>query len=364
MKKTLVINDLHLGVQRTGGTTLASAADLRQFTKNYYQNLLDLATENQVERLLVNGDLTDVYDIPLGEALDIYVATADWMDANPDIEVVWALGNHDLSKDSMKLGSVAFIGALLSLKFPGRFVLARAPTNLGDGAYVIPHMVNQEIFEYELGRVPDGTQYLFLHCNFDNPFAGAQDHSLNITRDQAKVLRQRDIKIVLGHEHQGRTLMNGNLIVVGNQFPTSVSDCLSHGDAQRDGKKYALLIQADGTNERVATWSEDIEPNGWFAEVDWRDLEGTTEDGMGFIRVTGDATKAESAAAVKAVAKFRQRSRSFVVTNAVRVEAVEGMGDLADTAEDIRSVNVIEMLLEMLNPEEQKVVKQLIGEQA
>jgi len=360
MTPTLVLNDHHLGVERTGGTTLASAADLREYALQQHRRLLRLAPENGAQRIIFNGDLADTYSIALSQALAIYSITDEFMTEFPHIDVVWALGNHDLSKDSTKLGTVAFIGALLEMKH-ARFRLVSKPTALDGGVYVIPHMPNQEIFEHELGRVPDGTKYLLLHCNFSNPFAGQQDHSLELTREVAKGFRDRDITMVLGHEHQGRRALGGRVLIVGNQFPTSVSDCLAHGDGQADGKKYALLL-SDEEPSLIPTWTPDDEGDGWFAEVDWRELDDVTEDGRGFIRVIGDAGLSESANVVKAISKFRQRSRSFVVTNAVKVESAEGMDGLADTVEDIRKVDVIGLLMEFLNPEEQKVIQGLVGE--
>jgi DNA repair exonuclease SbcCD ATPase subunit len=81
---------------------------------------------------------------------------------------------------------VAFVGAFLQLQFPDQFTLVDKPTQISDEMYVIPHVPNQDIFDLELERVPEGTKWLLLHCNFDNAFAGAMDHSLNLSRDQAK----------------------------------------------------------------------------------------------------------------------------------------------------------------------------------
>lgn len=360
--KTLIVNDLHLGVQRTGGTTLASASALREYAHQKHGQLLRLADANDCSRVVVNGDLTDVYDIPLLHALRIYEDVDSFMTEYPNIEVIWALGNHDLSKDSSKLGTVAFIGAILSYKHK-LFRVVNSAQALDNDTYVIPHVPNQDIFEYELGRVPEGTKYLLLHCNFDNTFACAADHSLNLSRDQAKALKARGITMIFGHEHQGREVLGGAVVIVGNQFPTSIADCLAHGDAQKDGIKRALVI--DHTNDPeteklkfIETWASDA-ADGWFERIDWRDLKGTEEEGRGFIRVEGEASSAEASDVIKAISAFRQRSQSFVVTNAVQVEKLEGMDDAADSIEDIRSVNVIDMLMEQLDPKQREAVQKL-----
>jgi hypothetical protein len=360
--KSLLINDLHLGVQRTGGTTLASAAGLKRYAHERHASLLNEAVAWQCKRVIVNGDLTNQYDIALSEGLEILGTSKQFLEDNPDKELIWGLGNHDLSKDSSRMGIVAFLGSILEGWFPGRFRLVAKPTDLGDGVYMIPHMVNQEQFDHALTQVPDGIRYLLLHCNYDNTFAGALDHSLNVSRDQVRKFRDRGIKVILGHEHQQRTLMSGNLIIVGNQFPTSVADCLPHGDAQKDGKKYALLLE-DGGERLIETWNTDV-PDGWFAEVDWQELANVTEDGRGFVRVTGEATAGQAADVIKAISGFRQRSNSFVVTNAVKVEGVETSDEELIVQEDIRQIDVIALLLELLEPAQADKVRELTGRTA
>lgn len=359
MLDTLVINDVHLGVQRTGGTTISSANALREWARDQYDALLRKAPELGCRHIIVNGDLADAYDVALMEALCLYEVTHQFMLEYPEIRVTWALGNHDLSKNSANLGSVAFVGALLAMRHDW-FELVSQPKLIDTGVYVIPHLANQDLFDHALSQIPDGTKWLLLHCNFDNKFACVSDHSLDLSRGQAKALKARGIKMVLGHEHQGRELLGGHVIIVGNQFPTSVSDCLAHGDAQKDGTKRAIVLRGD-KHESVQTWSpEDSE--GWYATVDWRELGEVQEEGRGFIRVEGDASPAEAANVIKAISNFRQKSKSFVVTNAVTVEKVEGLDDVAASIEDIRSVNVIEMLMELLDPEQRVVVKKLYEE--
>lgn len=358
--RTLIVNDLHLGVQRSGGTTIASASALRAWAHEQHRRLLDLVVPWGCERVIVNGDLADQYDIPLGEGLDVLQTAKDFLSANPYVKLVWSLGNHDLSKDSARLGIVAFLGAILEGWFPGRFRLVREPTALDGDVYIIPHLANQELFDLALSRVPDGTKYLLLHCNYDNTFAGAQDHSLNVSRAQVKDFKERGITVILGHEHQGRTMLGGALQIVGNQFPTSVADCLSHGDAQKDGKKYALVVGGGLDLQKVQTWGPD-DADGWFAECDWRELKEVSEDGRGFIRVVGEASAAEAAMVIKEISAFRQRSQSFVVTNAVKIEGVEASGEELVTQEDIRQIDVIALLLELLDEPQAAKVCELLG---
>lgn len=361
MRKTLVISDLHLGVQRTGGTTTVSADALRRYGHSKHRELLALAGDG--EDIVVNGDLSDTFNIDLGQAIEIYAAAAEWLNANPTGRVFWALGNHDLSKDSSKLGTVAFIGKLLQGQFPSRFKLIDEPGYVpNSGIYVIPHVANQDLFDLELTRVPDEAKVVLLHCNYDNTFACQADHSLNLSRDQAKTLVKAGKTVVLGHEHQGRTVLSDKVIIVGNQFPTSVSDCLRHGDAQADGCKYALVIEAGGEDmELVPTWSPK-DATGGYREIDWRRLD-TAPVNLGFIRVVGEAEAAEAAEVIKAIANLRQSHDAFVITNAVKVDAVDSVDEVEASIEEIKAVSVIDLLLTMLDDEQQAVVRNLMKDE-
>jgi hypothetical protein len=206
----------------------------------------------------------------------------------------------------------------------------------------------------ELSRVPPATKYVLVHANFDNSFAAEAEHSLNLSREQAKELTKAGHTVIFGHEHQGRQAFGGKVIVVGNQFPSSVSDCLSHGDGQKDGKKYALIIDEEGPLQ-VETWCQE----GNSVAVKWHEL-GEYTGPAKFIRVTGKANADQAADVVKAIAEMRKTSTAFVITNAVKVEQIDGTEEIAVSEEDLRSIDVIEMLLQSLTEEQAAVVRQLM----
>lgn len=351
--KILAISDLHLGVQRSGGTTPESATALRGYAMEQYRTLLAMG-----EHILINGDMFDTYNVPLGDLLDAYMATSDWL--NEHGRKLWLVpGNHDLSKNSANVGSFQLMAHLLMARYGNRVEYLQGANWVDEsqGIYVISHVPNQELFEMALDNVPDNVKTLFLHCNYDNIFAGQSDHSLNLMREQAKKLTKRGITIVMGHEHQGRTLMGDKVIIVGNQFPTSIADCLGHGDAQKDGRKYCLEIDGDDM-ELIPTWSAN-DVRGGYREVNWENLEVGNAD---FIRVSGKATAAQAAEVIKVISKLRQKVNAFVITNAVKIDGTEGADDIAESVEDIRAVNVIDLLLETLEPEQQVVVRKLLAE--
>lgn len=361
MSKTWIFSDLHLGVQRAGGTTPATAEALREYGHRKHAQLLSLASDG--DTIIINGDLTDTFNIDLGQAIEVYSVAVSWLTANPHGEIVWATGNHDLSKDSSKLGTVAFVGKLLEGMFPGRFHLVTRATRWDQDFYIIPHVANQDLFDLELSKVPYNVKYVLLHCNYDNTFAGQSDHSLNISRDQAKELVKSGKTLVLGHEHQGRTLMNDKVVIVGNQFPASVSDCLSHGDAQADGFKYALMLE-NGTDdmELVPTWGP-TDVDGGYLAIDWRSLSTVPDHYPKFIRVTGEASSDEAAEVIKEISKLRQRCDAYVVTNAVKIDSVDAPDEIEASIEEIKSVSVIDLLLSMLDEEQQGVVRNLMKEE-
>lgn len=357
MTKWLVINDLHLGVMRSGGTTPSSAQALRQFVQDRYRELMRLGTN-----VVVNGDFFDTYQVPMTDLLIAYMTTAEWLTSTGQ-KLVLIPGNHDLSKNSANMSSFEVMARLLMAQFPDkvRYLPGSNWVDEADGIWAISHLANQELFDLALTKVPEGTKTLLLHVNFDNVFAGQSDHSLNIDREQAKALTKRGITLVLGHEHQHRTMMSDKVILVGNQIPTSVSDCLTHGEGQKDGKKYCLEINGEDM-ELFPTWSFNDKVGG-FAEADWQDL-GSVREGAGFVRVIGTATSAEAPSVIKAISKFRQSHKAFVVTNGVKVEGVGSVDGIADSIEDIRSVNVLDMLLATLDAEQAACVRKLLAEAA
>lgn len=343
----IVISDLHLGMQRSGGTTPSSAYRLRQYAIGQYKRLLMLDPD-----VVVNGDFFDSYNVPMADMLAAYFATSHWLADDPGRRLWLLPGNHDKAKNSANLSGFEFMGRLLVSHYPGRVLYKHESDWITKDVYAIPHVLNQETFNLELKGIPEGVRTLLVHANYDNPFASQADHSLNLSREQAKEITKRGITIVMGHEHQGRTLMNDKLIIVGNQFPGSVSDCLGNDH------KFALSIDGDDM-ELVPTWSRSA-AEGDYAEADWESLQGVEAD---FIRVTGTATAAQAAEVIKTISKFRQRSDAFVVSNAVKVEGVGDMADLAQSVEDIRTVNVIDLLLSELDAEQRTVITKLLEEQ-
>lgn len=325
-----VINDIHLGAQRSAGTTPASAWALDGYVKKQFHKLVHAGSGE----LVVLGDLFDTGNVPYGTLLFAYSSLLEYAETKGN-HLHLVAGNHDLTRDTTLLSSFAFLCKLFD-RHP-RVTSHFAPGWLGGGAYVIPHLPNQEAFNTALAGVPE-CKFLLLHCNIDSPFAVHSDHSLNATTEQLdKVPAQF---VVCAHEHQAK--QTGKVWLPGNQIPTSVSDCLGERT-----KFYTKL--SDGVEFRPF-----LPLDGVFARVNWKELSSYTYEPR-FLRVQGKATAEEAAAATAAIAAYRRRSDCFVVSNAVEFEEVDG-SDFAAPFKDAKAFDLMGALREHLSEEEMEML--------
>jgi hypothetical protein len=330
MKPLYVINDLHISAIRNAGTTPTTAYQLRQELLAGFKALLDRCDSD----VLVNGDFADSYKMIPADMLDCYKILTEWLSRGHRFYAV--PGNHCLSKSSLDLSSFEFLFRLLEEQYPVQVRLMMKPEKVRDGIYALGHVTNQDILNLEMEKVPEGTDYLLLHANYNNHFAVQSDHSLNVSKEQA--LESKAKLLIFGHEHQQREGLGGKVIVVGNQMPSSVADCLGNTTKR-------MLKITDAGIESIETWKAE----GDFVELDWRELADT---GARFIRVTGDASCGEAAQVVTAIAKFRGSSKALVITNAVVIEGQDNTEEINLTHEQITNFNVMDALLELLTPEE------------
>ncbi len=342
MKPLYVINDLHLSAVRSSGTTPTTAWQLRQELLQGFEKLL-AACDSDVA---VNGDFADDYRMIAKDMLESYAIIQRWLVRG---HTMYAMpGNHCLSKSSLDLSSFEFLFTLLRDQYPDQVKLLMQPGALRDGVYAIPHVTNSDLLDLELKSVPAGTKNLLVHANYNCPFSVDKDHSLNITEQQAKDL---DVDhIIFGHLHQQATALNGKVVIVGNNFPSSVSDCLGN-------KTKRMLKITDAGMEFIETWRAEDD----FLEVDWKSLAGLEETPQRFIRVTGTATAAEADKVVTTLARFRKDAAALVITNAVKIEGVDDSTEMSLSHEEITSFNVMAALLEYLTPEEGSVVTALMA---
>ena len=329
-----IISDLHIGAIRSAGTTPTTQYELRKHLLSKFKALLP-----ETGDLLINGDLFDTNNIPISDVLQTYIILNDWLTQHPDSKLYNSTGNHDASKTSTVLSSFQFLGKLLKLAHPDRYVHVEEPMMTPHG-YIIPHLRNQDLFDLALSKVPE-CNFLFVHANYDNGFAAQSDQSLNISRDQAEASKARII--VFGHEHHKRLV--GKVVIPGNQIASSVSDWLSPQD-----KGYVTIVDGKLHYNISATREQE------FAELDWRTLEVTDHK---FVRVTGDATAEEASEVVNAINKLRKTSEAFVITNAVQISTGAIKVDFDSTLANVQSFSVMSAIRELLTDEETAVLDAL-----
>lgn len=343
MRQKLIINDVHLGVQRNAGTTPKTAVALKAYLLG---KLRDLMFKHLDKDIIFNGDVFDVFNVSLTDAFDFYLLCRDWLAASEG-KLTLAEGNHDLSKNSANMCSLAFVvGALNSDRAE---LVEQAMIYPGDDIVILPHVANQDMFDLELEKASKFTGCLILlHANYNNGYAVLSDHSLNVSYEQTKLIADNNNIVIFGHVHQQSKPMK-NVYVQGNQWPSSIADCLGN-----DSKQAFIFDPVSRSVNSEITWTAAES----FAEINWDDLD-KSED-REFVRVTGDCPSALAADMIAAISKYRQRSTSFVVTNAVRVAGVADIADLPSNLETVKGFDVLGYLFENLDDEQTAVVKGLM----
>ena len=357
MRSLLLLNDVHLGVKRSAGTTPASAEALRASLQQAFE---DTIYKHLDKDLCIVGDLFDAFEVEIEDVLKCYFALSKWLQWMNNGRMLYLVaGNHDIGKRNDKLSSFDVLAQILVDAFPDRVVVIREglETVRGDlNVHAIPHCMNQDLFNIEMEKALSAAPgYLLLHANVDNGFAENSDHSLNVDAEWLTRLSKKHT-LLFAHEHQHRIMHydHNSIIMMGNQWPSSVADCLAHGDAQRDGRKLAHVITPENGIEVIETWQR----NGDFIEMDWTDIKDVTER---FVRVTGTASAAQASDVISAIARYRAKSPAFVIANGVKVDGVQGMDDLAEVSfGQVKSFDVLKALLELLEPEEANVVRELL----
>lgn len=361
----IVINDLHLGVQRQAGTTPFSQLALKRFVMDEFRDLVSKADGH----LIINGDLFDGFFVDPSVVIEVdrilteYLQTgygpilSEYLQTGYDPILTLVMGNHDASAKGDKTSSFHLLAYMLVAKHGEAVQVIDHTHGLSQvemNTWAIPHMLNQALFDLEVEKAiaaRPGFGFLLVHCNIMSPFAEHSDHSLNLNEAQLDALVDAGWTLIVGHEHQARFTHGKRVIVTGNQIPTSVADCLNN---PHNTKVFCRLTDREW---ELIDWTclDDL-----FAKVKWRDLDEVSDIAC-FVRVEGDCTSEESAEMVSAIAKFRQKSNAFVVTNAVKVEGVAQMEALAEmNLESMSKFDVLGALLEELDEREATTVKELL----
>jgi metallophosphoesterase superfamily enzyme len=345
MRDYLIVNDIHLGVQRNAGTTPKTAVAIKAYLLS---NLRELMFAHLDKHIIINGDIFDQFNVSLNDAFDFFLLCKEWLEQSYDTcDLYLAEGNHDLSKNSANMCSLEFVVGALNSE---RVILVDSPMEIvGHGIYIIPHVANQDMFDMELVKAAELKDTLILvHANYDNNFTLQSDHSLNVSREEALKVIENNNTLMFGHVHQ-QARPHDRIIVAGNQWPSSVADCLGNTT-----KQAFIFSPSSRSVNSVQTWTRE----GSFIELPWEELEYVGE--YEFVRVVGKCPTEQAAEMLAAISKYRQRSTAFVVTNAVSVAGVADMADLPASLETVKGFDVLGYLYENLDEEQVKVVKGLL----
>lgn len=300
--RTLILNDLHLGVKRQAGTTKQSRKELEEWVLNEFENLINIG----YDRVLILGDLFDKRNVEEHIMHRVIKMLAG-------VDCIIVAGNHDLGGiNDHTLSSAEFVAKLSNSYW------LDDPELIDEGEiFIIPHVHDQEEFDKAVQICPDNV-IMMVHCNIDSPFAHG-DHSLNLSLQQMKDLDVRGVKVISGHEHTKREMMN--VTILGNQFPSSIADCLG-------GDKYCHILE-DGELKAVRMWPID---NIFYSGK-------TPEEEHKFISITGECELNEYAGIVREVAELRKTSSAFIVKNSVKVKEFVAEQDDAE----VTDFNILDM---------------------
>lgn len=358
----LILNDVHIGHNRQGGTTPASREALRNYLLKSFKEMVHDTTENHV---CILGDLFDQFDVDGRDWIATYLILQDWLNrpnGGQMHRLTLVAGNHDWSNKGEKVSSFEMLCKVLKEQFGDQVAVVGIDQwsiieEAECGVFALAHCSNQDIFNAKLAEVlamitRPGLRVL-LHANYDNHFAAQSDHSLNVSEIQARAFAAKGATLYFAHEHQARTALGGSVVVFGNQWPTSVSDCLNN-DA-----KFAHVLR--GGVDKIMTWPSE---GTAYATIDWRDLRLETQYGAGFIKLVGSASANEAGECISAIAKFRTRSKAFVITNGVKIEGVIDNADLPEAFEAAKAFDVMEFIHSNLDEPQRVAVRKLMEVQS
>lgn len=335
MAQLKIISDLHLGVQRSAGTTPVSAYLLRLSLLKQAADLIDTCRDSD---LMILGDLFDSTLVPMSDWLATFQMLQDRC-THSHRHTYLVGGNHDYPKTDTTLSSFQLLCAVLTDLNPGKVTAIHAPQMTPHG-YVIPSLANQDLMDQALESVP-ACEVAYLHVNYDNKFAAQSDQSLNLSPEQAELCLAKNI--VIAHEHQTRKI--GKVWIPGNQIASSISDCLGS-----DAKRMTIVEKGQPRFEVLYPVHEVYE------DMSWSELRDSEKP---FIRISGSALATEAADVVRDISNYRKNSNAFIVSNAVKILAEDGSDVFAKSLESVKSFDVMAALRAFLTAEEYAVVEKL-----
>lgn len=286
-----LFTDPHLGLKRSSNTTQKSQQLLRD---HLYELALELA---QKESSICVGDLFDKSE----NSEEIIL---QGIEVSKPCRYVLA-GNHDIkniadSVTSFDVVKVTKSGMVSSPDLSKPYIYSHA------GLTFIPHCMTQAIFEESIREAcnapyPDPekspTLALFLHCNVGDGFGDLEGDGscLWLTSELQKLVVERFDFVLVGHEHEPRTLHDGKLVILGNTFP------LGFGEIA-DRYYYTLDTEKKTLERTLSVRASDI-----FEELPVELLfsaKGTNETTKLLVDITGEINANESSEYARYISTF------------------------------------------------------------
>lgn len=371
MARALILNDTHFGVERGTGTTPQSAQALRKWQHEMHSKIIN-SPQFSDAHLIYNGDVFDKFQVPLSDAAELVHTWDLWLKEHPTQHIIAGFGNHDISKDSSKTSILNFVCATMLKLHPNRFFARPAAAWLYPNVLMVPHAESQTAFEGGLKFVyrecvrDDGHLIILVHANYAVPSEFKSDHSLNFSKEMADSFSARGCRIIFGHIHDFvGNAYDPNVMIPGNQIPTSVGDFLKCPD------KYMVTIEnmtqtgghRDGERPEIVLHKL-YEDAPIFRDVEYANLDAMTADlsGIKFLRIHGEIPREELPAAMDRVAKLRAKTPDvFVIGTKFTVAGTNGAEELAVSGDELRSVDVLEYVFDNVEEEQRTVLKSLLG---
>lgn len=300
-----IFSDPHIGRRAGAHTTKRSSELLDQRIFEQAVNASDVVGQTVV----CAGDL---FDKSHNREIDILRG----MVVGKQCDLILA-GNHDLANRENTSTSIEVVGKVAELVRAGvNEVMVEDYEDEEFEFSVIPHHSSQNLFDMAIEQAcqQPAKDLVFLHCNFNNPFA-QNDSSLNLTPEQAAELLKTYKYIVMGHEHGHRWEMDGRLLITGNTHPTSFGDI---------SNKYVWDYSPLSGFTKHLVW-----PVNRFKQVKVTTLleSGFEHTGENFIEVVGEGIEPELAPQIAQAMQAVWDNASdelFMVRNNVQFKSLAG----------------------------------------
>ena len=248
--KFIRLGDTHLGVKQGSDVML-------DFQINYLRNLLDYCVKNDIGRIYQLGDLFDVRKYVYVNA---FTRLNDLICDYPDVEWVWAPGNHDqTTKNDLSLSA----GYMLAKTCPNFTAHRKFHTETIDGKKItiVPWLCEENEKEWDKLK-NEGTDLIMGHFDIASfPFYQGVESTHGLPMEDFKMFSQ----VASGHFHTRSK--RGNIEYLGSPYHLTWAD---YKDGTNRG--FDVFDTATMTADKV----NNTDDQSIFVSVDYKNVFGDT----------------------------------------------------------------------------------------